>query len=462
MLFSSLHLLLTEPRWTNTEKQVSIRVVLDSSASMSAYKEELNSVWSKMEKALEFDVPIYWDVISDRSTNHKVYQGNSLSELQKATEKWSPAGNTATLPEINNSSQELEHSQYVFITDNKQYSAPQPFHTIAIGSPKSNVGFTGFNSVNSGDGSQWEIAIKNYSNQKLKRLLKIEHSVNGIQEKAISLPPYSIQTISGEFPDQENPIHFSLDKDSFSLDDTYTLYPKQQNEIPVLISGSSNFQEWVYKWASKIPEWKIIDPSNEENAFFQISEITEANLPANQSGVFFMPPSKNGERIVLPVSLEHSLMHDLSISSLLIDSYNGKYLDGFENLVIKGAKPIISNKSETRTQQLFFHFSPLESNLDRLPSLPVIIHRWFKKNSLNRIYSQMKKLSCGPITDLVQSFKFSKPNLLLHLFRQRVFRKKSAPLNISYLKFQEHLNVYKMAKFISKALTISTTFKKPI
>ena len=85
--------LLVQPRWIRPDSVQRIAVVLDSSASMSAFKQNLEEGLNReLQKVGQSAFRTEYVAIDSRLAGEPIYNGTEMPELIEAVREWDPAG----------------------------------------------------------------------------------------------------------------------------------------------------------------------------------------------------------------------------------------------------------------------------------------------------------------------------------------------------------------------------------
>jgi hypothetical protein len=379
--------LLAGPRWLEKDSVQRIAIVLDSSASMSAFRPAAESAAAEaLQTLLPASSRTELTLLSTDPGQPTLYHGASTAGLLAALSEWQPTMGAHDFTPGLRMARTLSGPQgtLVFISD---HPAPEPLpfeaSMISVGSPISNVGWAGL-TLEEKDGQHlWRALLRNYGDKPQDRSWLVIAQDTRSAPTPLRLEPGETRTLSGPFPPGDR-LTLVLDADAFPLDDQLPMLrprPKVLSlQVPMipLKDGSAELRALFEKFA----DTRLVASSSEADVRGVVWPPTTA-LDAEQNAVVFAAPAKGGQVAWLRGSIvaeHHPLMEGLNWQSLL--AQDGMVIPGDPKdrvLLWQDKRPLISLRRTPRgAQQLLCHFDLLDSNARRLPALAILLHRFLQ------------------------------------------------------------------------------------
>jgi len=379
--------LLVGPRWMKKDAVQRIALVMDSSASMSAFRTETEKAVSEALDTLVSPLArVELTLLSSDPGQPALYHGASTADLKASLPKWQPLLGVHDFTPALRTARGLVGAQgsVVLISDHILPEA-LPFEAalLSTGHDTPNVGWAGV-TVEENDGQlTWRALLKNYSREAQNRTWSVNSAGRSAPATQLTLAPQETRTLSGPFPEGDE-LALTLIADAFTLDDTLPLLrpkPKilglQVAALPVQ-DGSAELRELFEKFA----DTRLVSSMAEMDVRGLVWPPGTA-LGAEQNAVIFASPAKSGNVAWLRGSIvaeAHPLMDGLNWQSLLVRE--GMIVPREERdrvLLWQGDRPLISlRRTPLEAQQLFCHFDLLSSNARKLPALAVVLHRFLQ------------------------------------------------------------------------------------
>ncbi len=253
--------LLVQPRYTKANSTQRIAIVLDSSASMSVFKEKLTDKIKSIIPELQGNAENaeVWLLESDTS-KPRIYHGSDVTQLLEDLGNWQPNIGATEPSHSLRIARSLagKEGTLVYITDTPKDSIPYNAHLYSIGSNKENVGFTGISFTSDGKQLIWKTLIRNYSNIVVTRTWYLENEKSQrTTEKTITIQPRKIVSLQGVFPEASNTAKLILSPDSLQLDDTLPLIRPIPKTLSIHSSESKQLNELATSISDSFPNISI-------------------------------------------------------------------------------------------------------------------------------------------------------------------------------------------------------------
>ncbi|MCB1064927.1 MAG: BatA domain-containing protein, partial [Verrucomicrobiae bacterium] len=215
--------MLVQPRWMRPDSVQRIAVVLDSSASMSAYRESINDqLLRELRKLSGAAFRTEYVVLDSQIAGEPLYSGTEIGELLEALVDWTPAGGDHDFGPSLRVGRSLVGGEglVVLVSDHLHEDLAYNARLFAIGEPKENVGFAGLNIVENDDGELlWQAIVRNYADNPQTRSWVMQAGQQRTEERSLTLEPGEVRSLQGRFPEGADAVVLRLQPDEFSIDD---------------------------------------------------------------------------------------------------------------------------------------------------------------------------------------------------------------------------------------------------
>jgi hypothetical protein len=379
--------LLAGPRWLQKDSVQRVAIVLDSSASMSAFRPAAESaVTEALQTLLPASARAELTLLSTDPAQPTLYHGASTDGLRAALSGWRPTlGAHDFTPGLRMARTLSGHRGAILFISDHPSPEPLPFEAsmISVGSSISNVGWAGLTLEEKDGQLLWRALLRNYAGQPQDRSWHVIPQDTRSAPAALHLEPGETRTLGGPFPPGEK-LTLVLDADAFSLDDVLPVMrprPKILSlQVPMIAlkDGSAELRSLFEKFA----DTRLVASSTEADVRGVVWPPTTA-LDAGQNAVIFAAPAK-GEKVAWLrggiVAEHHPLVEGLNWQSLL--AQDGMVIPGDSKdrvLLWQDKRALISLRRTPRgARQLLCHFDLLNSNARRLPALAILLHRFLQ------------------------------------------------------------------------------------
>jgi len=277
--------LLIQPRWLVMDSVQRAVFLLDSSASMTAYR---NSARRALEKKME-DIGqaagyTEWILIETNSTGRTLYSGDEPESVLAAFDRWEPRlGHHDFSPSFEIArSLGGEGGVALFLSD---HATPVPawLDLVSVGKPKENIGFTGV-SLEERDGELvWRALVRNYSGRAAEASWWVEVSGKRTQSKPISLTAAGSRQISGPFPPEAEAFEVVLTNDEFPLDDRLPIVRPRPKTLSIFASNQEDRESGFGTLLDTLESIEIAEDATSADlilSFHQVQNIAEAGCIA--------------------------------------------------------------------------------------------------------------------------------------------------------------------------------------
>ncbi|MEM9081879.1 MAG: VWA domain-containing protein, partial [Verrucomicrobiota bacterium] len=211
--------LLVEPRYLNPESTQQVAIVLDSSASMSVFKTQLQEELANELPALQGPASKLQLYLLESDPNAPIlYSGTDPTEALGILETWQPT--TGALDP--NAALRLARSRIrregilIYATDQApEEGTTLPFEAqlLAVGTPTDNTGFTGL-AFDNNNKNTWQATVRNYSDQPTTTSWQVTFPDGSTSDpRTLNLSPNGLMNVSGSFPDGVDKLTVTLADD---------------------------------------------------------------------------------------------------------------------------------------------------------------------------------------------------------------------------------------------------------
>ena len=393
--------LLAEPRWIREDSRQTVVVVLDSSVSMSAFKEPLREAlarklrtWSRAAAKTE------WHLIESDASKPTLYTGADLVLLLDAYDHWEPVLGTHRPDDALLVARGLVKTNgiVIFATD-REIAVPSDVAVLSVGEEIENVGFAGVevtftdDSAGSAAGMKWRALIRNHGREPARREWWTDtgEGASGGEHRAssIELAPGQTVALSGEFSPTVDRATLVLRGDRFTWDDRLPLQKPRPRIATAEVRMGGSAGETLRKMlgASAHVSLTATTPAPSGVAPAPV-DLTIAELGTPVSGDAIQLFINAGETSSLDpswtIAESHPLTRDLNWMGLLTPRpMELTVMENDEPLLWKGDRVLALLRHDRTTtgrkiRRLLLGWDVSQSNADRHPAMLVMIHRFIE------------------------------------------------------------------------------------
>jgi hypothetical protein len=375
--------LLVQPRWLRHDSLQRITVILDDTASMSAFRGPvLSELPRTLGTAARAAARTDWNIITTDEPETPLYRGPDLRRALDALQAWQPLLPSHDPARAFNLSQiDLRSGGTIlFVSDHQPDAVPAGITFLGFGHPIENCGFAGVKTSLEKDGAHWEALVKNSGTTPQERAWWLETDHGQTESRKITLAPGEIATIPGRFPEGEKHIRLCLSPDEFPLDDAVPLVAPEEKPLGVFLDASPAISQFCERVMAALPAIKrASDNAAADVAIVPASKV--AALRPDQSAILFGPPSDASARTSLGALIgeRHPYTDGLVWDGLLSTGPGSiAVADSDSPLVWQGRQPMVFLRAHGNTRLLFVNFDFEGSNAGRLPSFVLLFSRFLE------------------------------------------------------------------------------------
>jgi Aerotolerance regulator N-terminal len=426
-LLASLALtwLLVEPRFIRADSRQTVAVVLDSSASMAAFR---GPTIAALERVLERLGAVAghtdWHLLETGPRRPPLHAGDDLAGLLGSLPKWQPTFGTHDFTAALAVAQALapaDRGAVILVTD-RDIAVPPGVALLSVGTPIDNTGFVGADvsadasasdASSGGPSPRWRAIVANRGQLPSRRQITIlSGPATGLPTAPtrpsldIDLAPGETKTLAGAWPAGAERVLLELTPDRFTLDDGLALVRPVPRTVRVAIRTGTPGGELLGRMLAAATDVEIVadadsadlvvEPFGTEGtgAAVQVAAAapdtnTEAESEekaedaAHEEADKALRPPRPMRLDPAPLSVEdHPLVRDLAWNGFLSGPAGPiEPADGDEPLVWKGARPLVLLRrriAETGTvgEVLLINADLEASTAARTPALVVLLERF--------------------------------------------------------------------------------------
>ena len=381
--------LLVEPRYKSKTSTQQIAIVLDSSASMSVFKEDLLQTLKKglpKLKGSASKLQLYF--LTSDPNEPILYSGEDPKEAIQELTAWTPSAG-AIDP---NAALRLARSRIrregllIYATDSTERSElPFDAQLLAIGKSTANFGFTGLSF--SEDGKSWQATVRNYSDESRSRDWQVLYPDGSLSEsQPLSLKPDGISTLTGTFPQGVNHLTVQLTPDSFLLDDSLPIVNPQPKPLHYSTSLPPKFNDFEKRFLAFFPNLEA--SSSEQPDLTLLAYDPLLPVVPESNAILTIDETARSRKFLSGgiVSEPHPLTRGLNWQALQTRETITFPLTASDQILLwQGQRPLIAlrkilpeedSEHDRATQHLIFNFDLSLSNALKLPSTVILLHRF--------------------------------------------------------------------------------------
>lgn len=381
--------ILVQPRYVKAKSTQRIAIVLDSSASMRVFQDQLPSTIRSEIPRLQGNAAHIeiWLMESDPSQG-KLYRGTSTDDMLESLKKWSPTSGAIDPENTLRVARSLVGAEgaITYITDTPTESTP-PYNasTIAIGKNTDNCGITGVSFTQRDGNLIWKSIVRNYAGTTQQRTWHLETPEGRSPTKSITLPAGRLTTLQGVFPANQPRCRIVLSDDSFDLDNSLPLVQPAPKTLLVRSTLSKESASLNDKILTSFPNLQPAAPSDTADLI-----LTSTATTPRHSHLIVFPQDKATNRPYLTgniVATRHPLTDGLNWQTLLVRNTISIPHDAADDVLLwQGSRPLIYLRTHPTSgnMALFLNFDIQQSNALKQPATAVLLLRFCEQLRENK------------------------------------------------------------------------------
>ncbi len=374
--------LLSEPRWTSARSVQRLVLVIDNSASMEAFREDLAAALRRELPALASPAgTTEYTAIESSPSGASLYRGVSREELLDSLAAWNPSVGSHSPEHALRVGRGLAGADGTLIFATDHPGDPLSFGALrlAVGSPIDNVGFAGLHVGESEAGKpQWRATLRNHSTSPQTRSWFLASGDRRTEARTVTLDPGATIVLQGEFPEGADRAVLVLEPDRFTRDDRLHLVNPSPKRLLVSRTGSPNAEPLVAGLVGSLENAAQAAPEETPDLWFATYNPLAPTEPPAVAVVFLNQEQVPRRFLSGPiVAANHPLVAELDWQGLIARSTPSMPM-GESDLVLlwQGERPLLFLREDSERRQLVVNFDLLHSNAPRLPAFVVLVHRF--------------------------------------------------------------------------------------
>lgn len=372
--------MLAEPRWMKKDSQQTIVIVLDSTASMSAFNTEARAAIEKtLAQWSRVAAKTRWHLLESDARKPTLYAGDDREALLAAFSRWQPLRGELDPTDAFNTSRGLVRDgsgAIIYVTD-RTATVPSDIAVLAVGESKSNVGWSG---AEMNASRQWKTLATNHSDAVQTRQWWVEHELATAPTKStLTLQPHQSVSLSGELPPNLKQAALVMEGDAFALDDRMSLVVPVERPVRVALRAGGESGSLIKRMIEALDGVTFVDATT--RADLTLAEIGDE---APTDAIYIDSTAPEGSKLdaSLVVAENHSLTRELNWTGLISNKPRALAVLESDSPLLWRGDAVLALQRRTRTAegrevvQLFLNWDLSKSNAHRLPALLVMLHRY--------------------------------------------------------------------------------------
>ena len=395
---------LAEPRYRKSGSSQRVAIVMDSSASMSVFKNEALARLAKLLPSLQGPATgIQLTVLESAPNRPRLHAGSSLEELKAALDKWQPRDGPIDPTQALRLARSLvsRDGTVLYLTDTPAGPLPFEARLLAVGKPMANAGFTGVSFATEEGALVLRALVKNHSTKAIERTWSVLTKTGSTQPRPLHLDPGALVTLQAAFPEDAENVRIVLSPDRFPLDDVLPLVAPRPKPISLFAATSPSFAGLAEKLLRALDAAELSkDAASADLSIASYNPIDPA-LPSGNTIVFVEDETRTGAWLKGGIVAEaHPLMDGLNWQSLLARETIQLERQPTDNVLLwQDKRPLIFLRESNGIRQLHFNFDPTLSNAEKQPAFIVLLHRFAEFIRAAKIAEVSENLETGqPLT----------------------------------------------------------------
>ncbi|MGE9269571.1 MAG: BatA domain-containing protein [Verrucomicrobiales bacterium] len=399
--------ILAEPRYQKSNSIQRVALVLDTSASMSVFKESLvSTLGEKLPEIQGNAAQLEMTFLQSNPAKERLYSGNSIEHALAALEDWNPREGISDPSSALRIGRSLVGKEGILIyaTDTLVEASPYESTVLSVGKPVDNVGIAGLRVQQEEGADVWSVVVRNYGDDLSTRAWQLRFPDGSASEpKPFELAPRSMVSIQGALPKEYDRAVFSLSSDSFSLDDQVPMIRPQPKSIAVFGETVPEIRMLTEKITRSLDA--VIPASNASEADFTIASYDPLDpiLPTGDAAIFVNDGTQAGAYLKGGIVAEsHPLVQGLNWQALLLrESIQLERAPSDDVLLWQGTRPLIflrelkDAQGRIEGEQLCFNFDLRLSNAAQQPAFIICLHRYIERIRRKKIAEVRANLETG-------------------------------------------------------------------
>ena len=404
--------ILAEPRYQKARSTQRIGIVLDSSASMSVFKEDL--IESLTEALPDLKGPathLELTILDSNPSKERLYSGASIENAMAVMQTWQPQSGLIDPSPALRIARSLVGKEGILIyaTDTPVDTPPYDTRLLSVGEKVDNVGVTGVRFSRKEGADVWNAVVRNYGPEPTSRTWQLRFPDGTASEpKSFDVQPGGLVSLQGALPAGKERANFVLSEDRFTLDDTVPMVRPKPKTIALYSATSPEFSKLAARMIRSLEAIESVNDSSVADFSLVSYDPLDPVLPRGDAAVFVNDGTRAGAYLKGGIVAEpHPLVDGLNWQSLLVrESIQLERSPTDDVLLWQGERPLIflreikDENGRLEGTQLCFNFDLRLSNADQQPAFIVCLHRFIEEIRQSKVAEVRDNLETGQPIEL--------------------------------------------------------------
>ncbi|HSF19698.1 MAG TPA: BatA domain-containing protein [Vicinamibacteria bacterium] len=372
---------LAEPRWLRPDARQRVVLIVDASASMSAFRNELADALNReLPRIRSGASQTEWVVLASDVRRATLYSGSEMEPARDACIRVEPRLGTHDFGPVLLTALGLAGpSGRVVLATDRPLPVPSGVEILAVGAPVDNVGFAG---AEIGEDGVWKAIVKNSG-----RTAQLRH----LGDERVELGPGELAFLQGSLPAGADVVELDLEADRFALDDGLVLLRPRPKPLGIYVAPTLRQNRFIERFLETLEPFDRVESA-------AASDLAIADEPVGGAAALVFRSGNGGAsyRKGRIVAERHPFVEGLDFRGLLVRGRPDVELSGDDRVLLwQGDVPLMVLRGEL--PELVLHFGLDGSNADRVPAFVLALHRFAAAVRSSKIASEQKNVETGQL-----------------------------------------------------------------
>jgi hypothetical protein len=396
--------LLAQPRWIRPDTRQSVVLVLDSTASLSAFRDVTRSAIERALRQLASSAALTeWTLIETDTRRPVLYRGTDPAALLAALQRWNPVlGDLDPAPALRLAQTLVREQGVVVLVTDRPAAVPGDVAVLSAAEPADNTGFAGLTVTVTNGQSVWRALLRNLGTRPREVEWHLELGAQSTPGQRVSLAPGASTILEGPFPAGTNTAFLVASPDRFTLDDRVPLVRPLRKTIAVTTRDSTGLKEALDRIVNSLPDVRSVPFPPEADVVLARMESARPFLP-EQPAILFATGDTN--RTGAPgwvIATDDPLVREAGWASLV-----GAVPAGLEQnaddipLIWLGREPLaVRRRASNGVESVLVNFDISTANAPRLPALVLLVRRFLEEVRSRKVAFTRDHFECNQLLAL--------------------------------------------------------------
>ncbi len=372
---------LSEPRFKKENSIQRVAIVVDSSASMTVFKDEAIAALRAAIPDLQGTASnLELTLLPSAPGTDRIYVGTSTQELLASLEMFTPGTGLVDPSHALRLARSIVSNDgtVIYLTDTPAKALPYESRLLSVGRPTPNVGFTGVSFEEKEGALTWRAIIRNYGEAPVERTWSLQSSSGSTEPRTFHIAAKSFLTIQAAYPAAAKNIRLTLSHDDFTLDDTLPLIAPEPKTLQLYTATSPAFADLTEKLLRALQATRPSNDAATSDLVITSYDPLDPVVPETNAVLFVEDPTSIGSYLKGGILAEaHPLMHGINWQALLVrETLELPRLPEDRILLWQEQRPLIFLRNQEGKQLLCFNFDLRLSNAPQQPAFIILLHRF--------------------------------------------------------------------------------------